>query len=193
MANKNEYGAVVTHNEWIHDIMTDSQYDEEKQLIRKNSDGTYNIYPDKYKKEYDQIAYDNFSKPGGTVAKCCVTLKITKPTFANWVKRHPSFKIAVATGGLVGEDSFRDQIQSAAFKPGKDVNNKLICVIAKNLYNISDNEPPQIVINTGEQSVLIEGEESAALYADAIGRKDEYDFEITAEDATNEPTMKQIN
>lgn len=185
-----------THREWINDIMSDEQYNEEQKLLKKRKDGSYDMipYPDKYRQEYDDIAYSIFSEAGATVTKCCVELKITKATFGRWVKRHPSFKIAVATGGLIGEDAFRDKIQIAAFQPSKDVNNRLIEMIARNVYNISVEDSPQISI-TVEGNGVIKGEESAKIYAEAMDRKEEYDFEIEAESVETviEPQIKQIN
>lgn len=193
MANYNPI-TPISHREWINDIMSDEQYNEE--VVRYQSkNGIRRPYPDSYEKAYDMIAYNSFSEPGGTVTKCCVNLKITKQTFDRWVKRHPSFKIAVATGGLIGEDAFRDKIVNAAFEPGKDVNNRLIEMIGRNVYGIKVDSTPQVIINAGDGPVK-SSEESARLYAEAIERKDEFDVEIQAEsveDFVEEPEIKLIN
>ena len=182
----------LTHREWINDIMSDEQYNKEYQTV-SIVNGIPMVYPDKYRQEYDQIAFDVMKDAGATITKLCVTLKITKVTLDRWVRRHPSFKVAVAVGGLEGEDAFRDQIKDAAFKPTSDVNNRLIAMIACNVYGIKADEHPTIVINNNNTPATLKEDESAALYAEAIDRKDECDIEIKAEYVENVDNQKLLS
>lgn len=182
----------LTHRQWINDIMSDEQYNKEYQSIRMIN-GIPTVYPDKYRKEYDQVAFDVMSESMATVTKLCKTLKITKVTLDRWVRRHPSFKVALSVGGLEGEDAFRDEIKNAAFKPTSEVNNRLIAMIACNVYGIKSDEHPTIVINNSNTPAPVKEDESAALYADAIGRKEEFDIEIKAESVETVDDQKLLS
>ncbi len=174
-----------SHKEWIHNIMTDEQYQEEWQpTVQTTVNGGIIVHPDQYKSEYDQIAYDVMSKEDATLTHVLVALHCSKPTLHNWIKRHPTLRSALIAGQAIGEVAFRDKLKTYAFQPTGQVNNGLIKMIAKNVHNI-DADETTVLIETKEKKETDYGiEESARLYADVMGRGETDVIEITYEDVT---------
>lgn len=175
---------MAKHEDWITEVMSDEQYNKEYKAAvvvhPRNKDLTI-TFPDKYKEEYDSIAHHMMQDEDSTLTRVCVALKVSKPTLLKWMKRHPSFRDAIETGRLIGEEAFRAKIKQHMYEPTSNVNNGLIKMMASNIHNINDT--PAIVINNNQdqkQAVAI-GQESSTLYQDAIGRAPEENDEYGEE------------
>jgi hypothetical protein len=163
---------VGSHKDWINTVLSDEQYAEEWEAVtQKMPNGAIVLHPDKYKKEYDEIAFKVMTEDDASLARVCATLQCSRPTLLQWIKRHPSFRVAIENGRQIGEDAFRKKIREHAFDPTANVNNGLIKMLAKNVHDIDADEASIIIHNHQSQNVLAADKETASLYAEALGRK----------------------
>lgn len=159
-----------SHATWIHNVMNDEQYAEEFKLIKQTMpSGQIIAHPDKYKPEFDQIAFDIMAEENGTITAVCVALKVTSQTLRRWIERHPTLRTAVNCGRLEGEVKFRKKMADHAYSPASQVNTGIIKILAMNVYGMEVDTPAVIVNNTNKNEVVVDGKkETNRLYEDVI-------------------------
>lgn len=104
----------------------------------------------KYNPEtFPAIAFDVMScKPMQTKSHLCRALQCSKRSLYDWIKKYQDFADAIETGLTYGESLFRNKLADHAFKPQASVNNGLIKLLAKNVYNISEDLPTVVINNS---------------------------------------------
>ena len=159
-----------SHADWIHNVMSDEQYAEEYEATKVVlHHGGIITHPDKYKTEFDEIAFDIMSEENGTMTAVCVALKVTAQTLRRWIERHPTLRQAVYCGRLEGEVKFRKKMADHAYMPASQVNTGLIKIMAMNVYGMEVDTPSVIVNNTNKNEVVVDGKkETNRLYEDVI-------------------------
>jgi hypothetical protein len=171
-----------SHADWINSVIDDEQYQKEYEVqVQKNFNGDRIVaHPDKYKPEYDQLAYEAVADENGcgSIVDICVCLKCGRDTVKSWIKRHPSFRRAISDGRAVGEKNFRAKIRKHAFEPTSSVNNGLIKLLASNVHGIREDITPQVVINNRNETTVNQGEETSRIYEDALNKAENKEISI---------------
>lgn len=101
-----------------------------------------------YEDTYPKVIYDLLCTEWG-ISKCHIAraLGCCKDTVDRWLADFPDFAEAYKKGKSVGESLYRDKVKMNAFSPSKEVNNGLIKMLGKNLYDIGDDVEPVVIIH----------------------------------------------
>jgi hypothetical protein len=115
-----------------------------------------------YEDTYPQIAYDLLCSDWGiSKAHIARSLGCCRSTVDDWSAAHPEFAKAIEMGMAYGESLYRDKVQKFAFEPSKEVNNGLIKLIGRNIYDIGDNPEPIVIVNNTVTSKSAEAQLTA--------------------------------
>lgn len=98
---------------------------------------------------------------------CCVL------TINRWLAENPDFKEAFEKGKAVGESKYRDKVKSHAFTPSKEVNNGLIKLLGKNMYDIGEDPEPAVIVTNIVDAATAEAQlQARGIPVPAVGVED---------------------
>lgn len=131
---------------WVNDVLTDEEYEEQsKTNVLPN--GSVVEYADKYKKEYDHIAFSILQQSGATIASLCSALQVSNPTLNSWRKRHKSFDEAIKNSRLCSKAAFIHEIHEIARSDTPKPNRGLYTNLASWVHGLRPDSTTEINIS----------------------------------------------